>query len=61
MKTQFREETWRAFWRTSVEGESVAEVARSLGLTEGAVYIARSRVTARFREELKPLEEDHAL
>lgn len=61
VKTQFREETWQAFWRTSVEGESVAEVARSLGLTEGAVYIARSRVIARFREELKPLEEDHAL
>ena len=60
-KTRFKEETWQAFWGTSVEGRPVAEVAHSLGVTEGAVYIAKSRVIARLREELKTLEEDHAL
>jgi len=61
IKTHFREQTWQAFWQTSVEGDSVAAAARSLRMTEGAVYIARSRVIARLREELQMLEDEHAL
>ena len=52
----FRETTWHAFWRTAVEGEPVATVAESLGLTPGAVYIARSRVVARIRAEIEQVE-----
>ena len=61
VKSHFRDETWQAFWRTSVEGESIADTARLLRMTEGAVYIARSRVIARLRDELRVLEDDHAL
>src|SRR5687768_5078741 len=52
VKSEFREATWLAFWRTVVEGQSVETVAAALGITVGAVYIARSRVTARIRQEV---------
>ncbi len=53
--------TWEAFWKTSVEELPVTDVAQQLGLTTGAVYIARSRVLARLKEELKTLEADDVL
>jgi RNA polymerase sigma factor (sigma-70 family) len=46
---QFRETTWQAFWRTAVEGQDVREVAGTLGLSAGAVYVAKSRVLARIQ------------
>ena len=56
VRGQFREATWHAFWRTSIEGEEVVQVAHALGISAGAVYIARSRVMARLREEIQRLE-----
>jgi RNA polymerase sigma factor (sigma-70 family) len=44
VRPRFEETTWRAFWRTAVDGESPREVAESLGLSVGAVHIAKSRV-----------------
>lgn len=44
------EVNWMAFWRTSVDGRSVAEVARELEIQEGAVYVARCRIIKRIRE-----------
>jgi RNA polymerase sigma-70 factor (ECF subfamily) len=49
--------TWQAFWRTAVAGEPGSQVAADLGLTVGAVYIARSRVLARLKEVVKSVEE----
>lgn len=37
---------WEAFYRTAVVGEGSPQVARELGMTLNAVYIARSRVFA---------------
>ena len=42
--------TWQAFWRTAVEGESGKQVAADLGLSIPAVYHARSRILARLKE-----------
>ena len=41
---------------TSVDGRAIAEVAGELGMSVGAVHIARSRVLGRLRETVKPLE-----
>ena len=58
VRTQFHEETWRAFWLTRIEGESIEDVATMLGKTPGAVRIARSRVLARLKQEVAKFEED---
>jgi RNA polymerase sigma-70 factor (ECF subfamily) len=48
--------TWQAFWQTAVEGKSGQEVARDLGLTVAAVYLAKSRVMAKLKEQIRQLQ-----
>lgn len=50
IKPTFSESTWKAFWLTAVEQKNPTEVARSLSISRGAVYIARSRVMAKLKE-----------
>jgi RNA polymerase sigma factor (sigma-70 family) len=50
VRKEITAKSWDAFWRTAVEGQSGEEVAAGLGLSVGAVYVAKSRVTARLRE-----------
>ena len=50
VRGEFTESTWQAFWRSTVNEETGEEVARALGLSVGAVYIAKSRVRTRLRE-----------
>ncbi len=56
VRGEFHEATWRAFWLTAVEGQGAREVGRQLGLSPGAVYVAKSRVIARLREEIRELD-----
>lgn len=44
------EVNWIAFWKTSVEGQATSAVALELGISEGAVYVARCRILKRIRE-----------
>ncbi|TWU58987.1 ECF RNA polymerase sigma factor SigE [Rubripirellula tenax] len=50
VRPQFSEATWDAFWLTAVKRVSIAEVAKLLDKTEGAVRMARCRVMTRLRE-----------
>lgn len=56
--SEFQETTWRAFRLAAVEGKSPSEVAAALGLTIGAVYIARSRITARIRAKVREVTDE---
>jgi len=58
VRGHFRPTTWEAFWRTGVEGHNARDVAQGLGISVGAVYIARTRVLARIREQIRLLEEE---
>jgi len=49
VKSQFQESTWRAFWLTTVDGESIESTSKLLGISVGAIYVARSRVLARIK------------
>ncbi len=50
VRTRTGESNWIAFWRTAVESKPIADVAAELGITEGAVYVARCRVLKRIRQ-----------
>jgi RNA polymerase sigma-70 factor (ECF subfamily) len=54
----FRAATWQAFWQTAVQNRDAREVSAELGLSVGAVYIARSRVLARIREQIRAVQDD---
>ncbi len=56
IRSRFKPATWEAFRQTSVEGRPVKEVAGELGLSVGAVYIARSRVMAKLKQTVSRLD-----
>lgn len=58
VRPEFQPATWDAFWLTAVDSVSVKEVAGQLGISTGAVYIARSRVIARMRELIETVTDE---
>jgi RNA polymerase sigma-70 factor (ECF subfamily) len=50
--------SWQAFWETGVAGVSASEAGRKLGMSAGAVRVARCRVVARLREVVAEMESD---
>jgi len=51
------ETTWQAFWKSTVEGRPIAEVAGELNTSVGNVYIARSRVMAKLKQKIQSAKE----
>ena len=57
MQTEFEDQTLKACWMHLADGRPAADVAQELGITANAVYIAKSRVLRRLREQLDGLLE----
>ena len=57
VKGEFQAATWEAFLLTAVEGRSPAQAASRVGLSVGAIYVAKSRVIARLRLEIERMQE----
>jgi RNA polymerase sigma factor (sigma-70 family) len=55
VRHEFQPSTWAAFWETAVEGKPAGEVGARLKMSAGAVYVAKSRVLARLRDEVRKL------
>jgi RNA polymerase sigma-70 factor (ECF subfamily) len=55
MQTEFEPKTWKACWELVTSGDTASAVAQRLGMTENAVYLAKSRVLRRLRQELDVL------
>jgi RNA polymerase sigma-70 factor (ECF subfamily) len=51
IERDFSEATRRAFWAVVVANRQPREVAKELGISINAVYVAKSRVLARLRDE----------
>jgi RNA polymerase sigma-70 factor (ECF subfamily) len=58
VRDQFQSGTWQAFWLTAVEGQGAKDAAAQLGVSVGAVYIAKSRVLARLRQLIDDIHRD---
>jgi RNA polymerase sigma-70 factor (ECF subfamily) len=58
VQAQCSASAWRAFRQTAVEGKAPAAVAEELGITVAAVYLAKSRVMARLKEQIGLWEGD---
>ena len=61
IRPTINEATWQSFWMTAVENRSIAEVARLLKKSPGAVRVARCRVLARLRAEVQADDCDFSL
>jgi RNA polymerase sigma-70 factor (ECF subfamily) len=58
VRCEFEARTWEAFCQTAVDGKKPQDVAVALGLSVGAVYIAKSRVQARLKERVRELADE---
>lgn len=51
IKPRFEATSWQAFQRVALEGVAAEQVARELGISVNAVFIAKSRVLRMLRQE----------
>ncbi len=51
LQGEFEPKTWQAFQRFALNNVPAAQVAQELGITTNAVFIAKSRVLTRLRQE----------
>ena len=56
VRPEIAPKTWTAFWETGVLGASAAVTAQKLGMTAGAVRVAKCRVVARLQVVIAELE-----
>ena len=60
LKPTLESNTWAAFEMTAIENRPIDNVCDALDMSRGAIYVARSRVTKKLRDEVKRLVEEEA-
>lgn len=55
VRSEFEDRTWQAFWKTTIDESSAAEVGEELEMSVAAVYQSKSRVLRRLRQKLAEL------
>lgn len=53
VRSEFNDQTWKAFRGTVMDGRTAGEVAAELGVLRNVVYLSKSRVLRRLREVLQ--------
>lgn len=57
VQAEFSASTWTMFHETTIGGRSIADVAKTLGSSSGAVYVARCRVMQRIRAKVNEVSD----
>ncbi len=52
VRSEFEPRSWQAFWRTTIDGMTVATVSQELDMSEATVRQHRSRILRRLRQQL---------
>jgi RNA polymerase sigma-70 factor, ECF subfamily len=52
VKGEFIDTSWQAFWMTMIEGRAVADVAQTLAVSPGSIYMSRGRILKRIRDKV---------
>ena len=55
IRSDFEPNTWTAFWRATVKGHTVAEIAEDLQMSKPAIRQSKYRVLRRLRQEIGDL------
>jgi RNA polymerase sigma-70 factor (ECF subfamily) len=58
VRGKVQESTWQAFWQTTVGGKRGKDVAQELNMTVAAVYLAKSRVMAQLKEQIRQMHDE---
>ncbi len=53
IRHEFSDDVWQCFWKTAIQGQPVAHVAKSHNRSTGSIYVARYRVVARLKEKVQ--------
>ncbi|MCU0713681.1 MAG: hypothetical protein MUC43_16605 [Pirellula sp.] len=56
VRSEFEARSWQAFWRTTVDGIGVDQVAEELQMSKATIRQHRSRVLRRLRQQLGEIE-----
>ena len=60
IRNEVQPATWLAFEMTTVNGQTIDKAARTLGLSMGSVYAARSRVMRRIKQIVLDLDSEYS-
>jgi len=58
IRHEFGENSWESFTATAIHGKSPEATGKKLGVTTGAVYVAKSRVMKRLIEKVQSVDQE---